>query len=61
MRSEMQFHTLALQMIEEHGFAAIAQAVQNARACEDRGDTAEANEWRRIESAIRIIRGPHQS
>jgi hypothetical protein len=61
MISEMQVHTIARQMIEKQGFEAIAQAAQNARACENKGDTEEAKEWRHIEEAMRIMRGPHHS
>jgi hypothetical protein len=48
-------------MVEKHGFEAIAQAAQNARACENKGDTEEASEWRHIEEAMKIMRGPHHS
>ena len=34
MMSEMQIHVIARQMFEKHGFEAIAQAAQNALACE---------------------------
>ena len=61
MISEIQVHTIARQMLEKHGFEAIAQAARNAQACEHKGDTEEAREWRHIEDAIKIMRGPHQS
>lgn len=61
MISEIQIHTIARQMLERHGFEAIAQAAQNALACESKGDTEEAKEWRHIEEAMKIMRGPHQS
>ena len=61
MISEMQIHTIARQMIEKHGFEAIATAAQNAVACESKGDTEEAREWRHIEDAMKVMRGPHQS
>jgi hypothetical protein len=61
MTSEMQIHTIARQMIEKHGFEAIAQAAQNAVACESKGETEEAKEWRHIEDAMKVMRGPHQS
>jgi hypothetical protein len=61
MIPETQIHTIARQMIEKHGFEAIAQAAQNALACEGRGDTEEAKEWRHIEDAMKIMRGPHHS
>ena len=61
MISELQVHTIARQMLEKHGFEAIAQAAQNAQACEANGDADEAKEWRHIEDAMKIMRGPHQS
>jgi len=61
MISEVQIHTIARQMIEKHGFEAIAQAARNARVCESKGDTEEAKEWRHLEDAMKLMRGPHQS
>ena len=60
MISEVQIHTIARQMLEKHGFGAIAQAAQMAQACESRGEAEEAKEWRHIEEAMKIMRGPHQ-
>src|SRR6201984_3486290 len=48
MISELQIHTIARQMLEKHGFEAIAQAAQNAQACEVKGDADEAREWGQI-------------
>ena len=61
MTSEIQIHTIARQMLERHGANAIAQAAQNAIACERKGEAKEASEWRHIEGAMKIMRGPHQS
>jgi N-acetyl-anhydromuramyl-L-alanine amidase AmpD len=61
MMSEMQIHTIARQMMEKHGLTAIAQAAHNALACESKGDAEEAREWRHIEDAMKLMRGPHQS
>jgi len=61
MISEMQIHTIARQMFERHGATAIAQAAQNAIACERKGETEEAREWRHLEDAMKMMRGPHQS
>jgi hypothetical protein len=61
MMSEMQIHTIARQMMEKHGLTAIAQAARNAQTCESKGDTEEAREWRHIEDAMKLMRGPHQS
>jgi hypothetical protein len=61
MISEMQIHTIARQMLEKHGLEAIAQAAQNALASERKGDADEAREWRHVEDAMKMMRGPHQS
>jgi hypothetical protein len=61
MTSEMQIHTIARQMFERHGATAIAQAAQNAIACERKGEVEEAREWRHLEDAMKMMRGPHQS
>jgi N-acetyl-anhydromuramyl-L-alanine amidase AmpD len=61
MTPETQIHTIARQMLERHGAAAIAEAARNAIACERKGDAEEANEWRHVEDAMKIMRGPHQS
>ncbi len=61
MISEMQIHTIARQMLEKHGFEAIAEAARNAVAYESKGDTEEAKEWRHIEDAMKMMRGPHQN
>ena len=61
MIPETQVHVIARQMIEKHGFGAIAQAAQNAVACEAKGDTEEAKEWRHIEAAMKLMRGPNQT
>jgi hypothetical protein len=61
MISEMKIHTIARQMLEKHGFEAIAQAAQKAVTCESEGDADEAREWRHIEDAMKMMRGPHQS
>ena len=60
MMSETQVYTIARQMFEKHGPEAIAQAAQRAQACENDGDAEEAREWRHIEEAMKMMRGPHQ-
>ena len=44
MISELQIHTIARQMLERHGFAAIAKAAEQAQASEGRGEADEAKE-----------------
>ena len=60
MMSQTQIHTVARQMLERHGQAAIARAAQEAVACESKGEADEAKEWRHIEAAMKIMRGPGQ-
>ena len=50
--SKIQVHVIARQMFEKHGLEAIAQATS---------DTEDAREWRHIEDAMKMMRGPHQS
>ena len=57
MMSEVKVHVIARQMFEKHG----AEAAQNAVLCEKKGDAEEAREWRHIEDAMKMMRGPHQS
>lgn len=61
MMSQVQIHTIARQMLEKHGLSAIAKAAQNARACAHKGEPEEAKEWRHVEDAMKMMRGPHQS
>jgi hypothetical protein len=58
---EMEIHDIARQMLEKHGGQAIAQAAQKAVTCEQEGQAEEAREWRHIEDAMKLMRGPHQS
>jgi hypothetical protein len=53
--------TLARHLFETQGAAAIAQAAQKADAYADDGDEEQANLWRRVEAALREMRGPRQS
>ena len=61
MIAETQIHVIARQMLQKHGLQAIAQAAQNAVACESKGETDDARDWRHIEDAMKMMRGPHQS
>ncbi|MBA7486841.1 MAG: hypothetical protein DI543_03405 [Bradyrhizobium icense] len=60
MMSKIQIHTVARQMLEQHGQSAIAAAAQQAVVCERKGEDDEAKEWRHIEAAMKIMRGPGQ-
>jgi len=58
MMSETQIYTVARQMFEKHGPAAIAHAAQQAQAYESKGEDDEAREWRHIAEAMKAMRGP---
>jgi hypothetical protein len=51
----------AQQLLDAHGFKAIAEAAAKARDFEKRGNIEEAETWRRIEQALLLIRGPNES
>jgi hypothetical protein len=61
MIAKTQIHSIARQMLERHGAAAIALAGENAQTCEQRGETDAATEWRHVKDAMKIMQGPHQS
>jgi hypothetical protein len=48
-------------MLETHGPQAIAKAAERAIECEESGKAEQAKEWRHVESALKMMRGPHQS
>ena len=50
----------ARQLFEEIGPKSIAVAAQKAKTAEEKGDTTEAEKWRKIEEALIEHRGPHQ-
>jgi len=56
---EIQEHARRLR--DAHGATALAEAAQKAKACEQQGDHEQAQNWRRIEAALREMQGPHAS
>ena len=60
MIKESEIHDYARQLLEAHGGAALAEAAQRARGFEERGDDEQATTWRRIEAALKLMRGPHE-
>ncbi|MEO8650965.1 MAG: hypothetical protein ABI391_01605 [Hyphomicrobiaceae bacterium] len=56
---EIQGH--ARKMLEAHGAQAILEASRKAKTCEQAGDDTGASDWRRIENALRLMRGPRQT
>jgi len=58
---ETEIQDYARQLIEAHGDKAVAEAAQKARSFEEKGNAEDAKTWRRIEAAIKLMRGPHES
>jgi len=56
---EIQEHARKLR--EARGDLALAHAAQKARDLEHQGNTIEAQNWRRIEAALRQMQGPRVS
>lgn len=57
---ETEIHTYARQLMETHGPKAIAKAAQRANECEAEGKLDQAKDWRHVEDALKMMRGPHQ-
>ena len=51
----------AQQLLEAHGGRAVAEAAQRAVACEERADMEGAQTWRRVEAALKLMRGPNEN
>ena len=56
---EIQAH--ARQLYEAHGAKALAEAAHRVREFEERGDKRLVDDWKRIQSALTLLRGPHVS
>lgn len=54
-------HEHARKLRDARGDLALPEAAQKARGFEERGDTKQAETWRRIEAALRQMQGPHVS
>jgi len=59
--TEIELQDYARQLLEAHGANAVVEAAQKASAFEQKGQKEEAETWRHIEAAIKLIRGPHES
>ncbi len=57
--TQIQEH--ARKLYEVHGPKAVAQAAQKAAQLEQQGAKEEARNWRRIEQALRQMKGPRES
>ena len=58
---EIDIQDYARQLLEAHGDKAVAEAAQKASSFEKQGNNEEAETWRHIEAAIKMMRGPHLS
>jgi hypothetical protein len=58
---EIEIHEYAKQLLEVHGDRAVAEAAQKALAFEMQNNKEEADTWRHIEAALKLMRGPHES
>lgn len=61
MLLETDIHDLARRLMEAHGANAIAEAAQKAANLELEGKREEAETWRHIEQALKMMQGPHES
>jgi hypothetical protein len=59
--SETEIHEYARQLLDAHGYKAEVEAAQKACTCEEQGDNEQAETWRRVEKALRLMRGPNES
>ena len=57
----VEIQTHARKMLEAHGAQVILEATRKAKTCERAGDDIGASDWRRIESALRLMRGPRET
>ena len=58
---EIEIQDYARQLLEAHGAQAVAEAAQKASAFEKEGNKDDAELWRHIEAALKLMRGPHES
>jgi hypothetical protein len=54
-------HDYARRFLSTHGELAELEAAQRAAECDRLHDRAQARDWRRIQAAIREMRGPYVS
>ena len=54
-------HDYARRFVGAHGDKAELETAQKAAECERQGEKCQAVDWRRIQAAIKELRGPHAS
>jgi hypothetical protein len=58
---QTELYDYARQLLEARGANAVAEAAQNACVFERQDQSEQAETWRHIEAALKLMRGPHQS
>jgi hypothetical protein len=58
---ETEIYDYARQLLEAHGASAVAEAAHKACDFERQGQNEQAETWRHIEGALKLMRGPHES
>jgi hypothetical protein len=58
---ELEISDYARQLLEAHGGRSVVEAAQKTYSYEEKGEIEEAETWRRIEAALKLMRGPHIS
>jgi len=58
---EIDIQDYARQLLEAHGAHAVVEAAQKACAFEMEGKKEDAEIWRHIEAAMKLMRGPHET
>jgi hypothetical protein len=58
---EIDIHDYARQLFDARGDKAVVEAAQKARSLEEQGQREEAETWRHIEAALKLMRGAHES
>lgn len=57
----VDIHDAARRLYDAQGNAAVAEAARKAAAHEAANDREQAQVWRRIEAALKEMKGPHDS
>ena len=58
---EIDIQDYARQLLDVRGAMAVVEAAQKACAYEQEGNKEDAETWRHIEAALKLMRGPHES
>ncbi|MDH4095213.1 MAG: hypothetical protein OEV81_10565 [Betaproteobacteria bacterium] len=61
MTDSADVSAVARHLFETQGAKAIAEAAQKAASFEKAGEPQQAKHWRRVEAALREMRGPRES